>query len=105
MIEMKMSVPIDMVREQLIPGSATARWRVFEDVLLGFLSGERLKGLAIHVSEQRDMLRGTITRTWKTDPIDRPESEARELNARFFKLLGETPAWRAVTQPRKLRLA
>jgi hypothetical protein len=102
MITMNMAVPIDMALEQRVPGLAAARWRVFEDVLLGFLAGENLKGLAVHISEKRDMVRGTITRTWKAGPIDRPESAGRELNARFFKLLGETPAWLLVTRPRKL---
>ena len=103
MIQMKMAVPIDATLEQRFPGTATAQWNAFEDVFLGFLRGENLKGLAVHVSEERDLLHGKIIRRWKAE-IDKPESDAREFNARFFKLLGENPAWLASTQPRKLRL-
>jgi hypothetical protein len=104
MIQMKMAVPIDMALEQRHPGTAASRWSVFEGVLLGFLAGENLKGLVVHVSEKRDMLHGKIIRTWKSDWFDRTESEARDLNDRFFKLLGETSAWLLVTRPRKLQL-
>lgn len=99
MIIMDMSCPIDRTL-MVVPGYAEMQWKVFEEILLGFLTGEKLGGLRIHVSEERSLT--AITRIWKSDPIDLPISQASELNKRFFKLLRESPKWLAVIQPRKL---